>query len=199
MAQIKRFTWTNPDPAVARDLDVGFDVAEITTIDITNGGSWYWINGMGDGYSLDVDAGTVATSNGFTPLSESPNYGASISGFTNANPGVITVDDTGPAGFAVGDTIKVSSLADDNSADNSLNGEFTIASLTTTTITLDEDTSSGYSAYVSGGFVTRVSDTNGNAVATENFARRGITVGTTPVGANSASMIAIVKGEESVT
>lgn len=198
MAQIKRFSWTNPNPAVARDLNVGFTVAKIITIDVTNGGSWMWINGMGSGYSLDVDAGTIATSNGFTPLAESANYGASISGFTNASPGVITVDDTGPAGFAVGDTIKVSSLADDGSAANSLNGTFTIASLTATTITLNEATNSGYSAYVSGGYVTRVSDVNGDPVPTENFARRGITVGTTPVGAASAAMVAIVEGEESV-
>lgn len=196
MAQIKTFSWTNPNPAVARDLDVGFTVSEITTIDVTNGGSWQWISGMPNGYSLDVDAGTVATSNGFTPLSESANYGASISNFTNANPGVITVDDSGPAGFAVDDVVKVSSLADDGSG-TSLNGEFTIASVTATSITLDENTSA-YSAYVSGGFVTRVRDANGDAIPTENFARRGMTVGTTPVGAASAAMVAIVKGEESV-
>jgi len=198
MAQIKTFSWTNPNPAVARDLDVGFTVAEITTIDVTNGGSWQWVTGMTNGYALDVDAGTIATSNGFTPLAESANFGASISGFTNASPGVITVDDTSVAGFAAGDTIKVSSLADNGAAANSLNGTYTIASLTATTITLTQATNSGYSAYVSGGFVTRVSDSSGTPIATENFARRGMTVGTTPVGAASASMVAIVKGSESV-
>lgn len=197
MAQIKRFSWTNPASAVARDLNVGFEVAEITTIDVTNGGSWYWIKGMGDGYVIDLDSGTVATSNGFTPLSESANYGAAISGFTNANPGVLTVDDTGPAGFAVGDTIKVTAVAE-SGAGTSLNAEYTIASLTATTITTATNTTSG-AVYVSGGKVTRVSDTNGDAVPTQNFARRGITVGTTPVGANSAVMVAIVKGEETVT
>lgn len=199
MAQIKTFSWTNPNPAVARDLNVGFTVAEITTIDVTNGGSWQWVEGMPAASSLDVDAGTISLSNGFTPLAESANYGASISGFTNANPGVLTVDDTTVAGFAVGDTIKVASLADDGSGTNSLNGEFVIASLTATTITTTTNTSvTGYSVYVSGGFVTRVSDVNGNAVPTENFARRGMTVGTTPVGAASADMVAIVKGTESV-
>jgi len=197
MAQVKTFTWTNPNPAVARDLDVGFEVAEITTVDRTNGGSWYWNDGFADGEVLDVDAGTMATTNGFTPLSESSNYGATISGLTNANPGVLTVDDTGPAGFAVGDTIKVEGLADDGTA-TSLNQEYVIASLTATTITTATNTTA-YSVYVSGGKVTRVSDTNGDAVPTENFARRGITVGTTPVGANSAAMTAIVKGKESVT
>jgi len=197
MAQMKTFSWTNPNPAVARDLDVGFEVAEITTIDTTNGGSWSWIDPMADASVLDVDAGTIATTNGFTPLSESANYGAALSGFTNANPGVLTVDDTGPAGFAVGDTIKVEAVAE-SGAGTSLNAEYTIASLTATTITTATNTTAG-AVYVSGGKVTRVSDTNGNAIPTENFARRGMTVGTTPVGANSAAMVAIVKGKESVT
>lgn len=199
MAQIKTFSWTNPNPAVARNLDVGFTVAEITTIDITNGGSWQWVSGMASGSSLDVDAGTISGSNGFTPLSQDATYGATISGFTNANPGVITVNDTSTFGFAAGDTIKVAEVADDLSGTNSLNGTFTVASVTSTTITLVEDTSvTGYSVYVSGGIVTRVSDTNGDPIATQNFAIRGMTVGTTPVGAASASMVAIVKSVEPV-
>lgn len=199
MAQIKTFSWTNPNPAVARNLDVGFTVSEITTIDITNGGSWQWVTGMAEGSSLDVDAGTISGSNGFTTLSQDAIYGATISGFTNANPGVITVNDTSTFGFAAGDTIRVAEVADDLSGTNSLNGTFTVASVTATTITLVEDTSvTGYSVYVSGGVATRVSDTNGDPIATENFAIRGMTVGTTPVGANSASMVAIVKGSEPV-
>lgn len=198
MAQVKSFSWTNANPAVARDLDVGFTVAEILTVDTTNGGSWQWVTGMADASYLDVDAGTITTSNGFTPLADSAEFGATISNFTNANPGVITVDDTATFGFAAGDTIMVGGLADDSAAANSLNGEFTVASVTATTITLNEDTSSGYSAYVSGGVARRVSDTNGDPVATENFAIRGMTVGTGAVGAASAVMVAIVKGQEPV-
>ena len=52
--------------------------------------------------------------------------------------------------------------------------------------------------WVSGGVATRVSDTNGVPIATQNFAIQGMTVGTTPVGAASASMVAIVKGDNSV-
>lgn len=199
MAQIKTFSWTNANPAVARNLDVGFLVAEITTIDITNGGSWQWVTGMAAGSSLDVDAGTISGSNGFTLLAQSAVYGATISAFTNANPGVITVNETATFGFAVGDTIKVAELADDGTGTNSLNNTYVIASLTATTITTATNTSTtGYSVYVSGGVVTRVSDVNGVPIPTENFAIRGITVGTTPVGAASASMVAIVKGQESV-
>ena len=80
-----------------------------------------------------------------------------------------------------------------------MNGEFVIASLTATTITTATNTSvTGYSVYVSGGTVSRVSDTNGAAIPTENFAIRGLTLGTSAVGANSASMVAICYGEESV-
>lgn len=196
MAQIKTFSWTNANPALARNLDVGFTVAEITTIDITNGGSWQWVTGMAAGSSLDVDAGTISGSNGFTLLAQNAVYGATISGFTNANPGVITVNNTSTFGFAAGDTIKVAEIADDGTA-TSLNGTFTVASVTATTITTTTNTSA-YSVYVSGGVVTRVSDTNGIPIATQNYAIRGVTVGTTPVGAASASMVAIVKGQEPV-
>lgn len=198
MAQIRSYSWTNPGTAVARNLDVGFTVAEVTTIDTTNGGSWYWMDEMADAYYLDVDAGTITTSNGVTPYSDNANYGATISGFTNANPGVITCTDTSLAGFANGDTIKVTGVADDQSATTSLNDTYTIASFTATTITLVETTAAD-SVYVSGGRVTRVSDSSGVAVATQNVAQRGVTLGTGVVGANNADMVAIVKGKESVT
>lgn len=197
MAQVKTFSWTNANPAVARNLDVGFTVAEITTVDVTNGGSWYWNSEMPNAYYLDVDAGTITTSNGFTPLAQSAIYGASISGFTTANPGVITATNITACGFAAGDTIEVSAVAE-SGAGTSKNGTFTVASVTGTTITLVESTV-GYKTYVSGGYATRISDVNGDPVATQNFAIRGITVGTGPVGANSASMVAVVKSQESVT
>lgn len=198
MAQIKTFTWSNSDPAIARNLDVGFQVAEIITVDVTNGGSWYWNSEMSDGYALDVDAGTVATSNGFTPLSQGAMFGAAITGFTNANPGVIAASNLSQFSFAAGDTVKVGSVADDGSASNGLNGEFTVASVDSAEITLVENTSS-YSVYVSGGYVSRVSDANGDPVSNKNVAIQGITVGTTPVGQASAVMTAVVRGQNSVT
>lgn len=198
MAQLKTFTWTNPATAVARNVNVGFQVAEAITVDTTNGGSWYWNDQMANASVLDQDSGAFATSNGFTPLSQSANYGANISAFTNANPGVITVDDTAAAGFAAGDTIQVEGVAE-SGAGTSLNRRtFTIASLTATTITLDQNTTSD-AVYVSGGKVSRVSDSSGAAVPVENFAMRGITVGTTPVGANNAVMVMVCRGKESVT
>lgn len=198
MAQIKSFTYTNPASAVARNIDLGFTVSEILTIDTTNGGSWKWVVGMAAASYLDVDAGTITLTNGFTPLSQSSAYGAIISGFTNANPGVLTVNDTATFGFANGDTIRVEGVADDGAdAALGLNGNFTIASFTATTITLVEDTTLD-NVYVSDGVVTRVSDTNGIAIPTENFAISGMTLGTGVVGANNAVMVGIAKGENPV-
>jgi len=205
MSQIKTYSWTNAGTAVARNQSVGFYISEITTIDITNGGSWQWVRGMAAASYLDVDAGTITTSNGFTLLSQSAAYGATISGFSNASPGVLTVNDTALFGFAIGDTIKVAELSDDLTGTvSSLNGTYTIASLTATTITTTTDTSvTGYSVWVSGGVVSRVTGLDEDGVSqpipTQNFAIDGITIGTGPVGANSASMVAIVKGGNPVT
>lgn len=196
MAQIKRFSWTNPATAVARNLNVGFEVAKIEIWDLTTPNRHEWTKDMSDDYVFTLGTLAYTTSNGVTPLSQDANYGTSISGFTNANPGVLTVTDTAAAGFAVGDTIKVTAVADDGSA-TTLNGTYTIASLTSTTITTATNTSA-YSTYVSGGFVTRVSDVYGDPVATENVAIQGVTLGTSAVGANNASMVAICYGEEPV-
>lgn len=197
MAQIKRFSWTNPNPAVARNLNVGFQVAKIEIWDLTTPNRFEWTDDMADAAYFTLGTLAYTTSNGVTPLAQDAAFGATISGFTNANPGVITVNDTATFGFAAGDTIKVSELADDGSAANGLNGEFTVASVTATTITLSENTSA-YSVYVSGGKAVRVSDTNGDAIPIENQAIRGVTLGTGCVGANSASMVAICYGEEPV-
>lgn len=198
MAQVKTFTWTNASSAVARDQDVGFVVAEATTVDTTNGGSWYWNDQMAAASSLDVDSGTFSTSNGFTALSQSSNYGATMSALTNANPGVITCGNTAVAGFAAGDTISTERIAESGAGPSLNRKTYTIASVTATTITLDQNTTSD-AVYVSGGVAVRVSDTNGDNVPRENFAIRGITVGTTPVGANSAVMVMVCKSSESVT
>ena len=196
MTQKRIVSWTNANPAVARKQSVGFTVAKILVTDLTNGAQYYWNSSITSGYYLTVDTGAVTTSNGFTPLAESTRVGAVISGFTNANPGVITVDDTSVFGFATGDTVRVSELAD-NGTSTSLNGTFTVASVTTTTITLVENTTA-YSVYVSGGVVSRVLHTTGDPVPIENQSLLGITIGTGAVGGNSASMVAEIDGENTV-
>ena len=196
MSQMKVVSWTNAATALARAQDVGFTVAEITTVDTTNGGSWYWNSSMAAASYLDVDSGAITTTNGFTALDQGAVFGAAISGFTNANPGVITASYIGTVGIVAGDTITVAGLADDGTA-TSLNGSYRVASVTGTTITTGTNTSA-YSVYVSGGTAYRVSDSNGDAVATQNVGILGITIGTGPVGANSAAMVAVIKGANSV-
>lgn len=194
--QMKRLAWTNPSSAVAKNFSVGFKVAKIEIYDLTTPNAFVWTDDMADASYFTMGALAYTTSNGVTPLSQSASYGAAISGFTVANPGVITVNDTATFGYVAGDSIKVSGVADDG-AGTSLNGSFTIASITATTITLVESTV-GYSAWVSGGFVLRVSNAAGEDVALENKAILGVTLGTGAVGANSASMVAVCYGEEAV-
>jgi len=199
MSQIKVSGWTNPATAVVRNESIGFTVSQITVTNITDGKQYYWDSSMTAGYYVTVDDGTVTTSNGFTPLSQSTAIGATISGFTNANPGVITVNDTSTFGFAAGDTVKVCELADDLTGTASLNNTFTVASVTATTITLVEDTSvTGYSVYVSGGMVTRVTDTNSDPVPTVNYAIEGITFGTGVVGTDDDVMTYVAHGANPV-
>ncbi len=198
MAQIRTFSFTNPATAIAKNLDVGFTVAEIRTVDIASLGVVAdWVFGMADASYIDNATGLVVLGDGFTPLVEDAVYGSTISGFTNAAPGVLTVNDTGTFGFAIGDTIKVAELSDDLTGTGSLNGTFTIASLTDTTITLVESTV-GLAVFVSGGVVTRISDVDGFPIPTENFAILGITLGTAVVGPDDAEMVVIVKGENVV-
>ena len=80
-----------------------------------------------------------------------------------------------------------------------LNENYVIASLTATTITTATDTSvTGYSVWVSGGVVTRVSDTNGVPIATLNVAIQGLTFGTGVVGTDSDVLTYVAFGSNSV-
>jgi len=201
MAQMKVFSWTNPSSGTAARLqDIGFEVSEILLTNQTSGGQFYWNSEMTDGYYITQSSGTVTTSNGFTPLAQSATYGATVSAFTNANPGVLTVNDTAIFGFAKGDTIRVEEIADDLTGTLSLNGEYVIASLTATTITTATNTSvTGYSVWVSGGRVTRVKDINNVPIPTENIAIRGMTLGTGVVGSNDDYVTGVARGQNSVT
>jgi|32_taG_2_1085360.scaffolds.fasta_scaffold05252_2 hypothetical protein len=198
MAQMKVGTYTNPSSGTAAtNISFGFTVDSITVYNVTAGSIFSWNSSMDDASYFTVTSGAYTSSNGFTPLAQSTAVGATISNITAANPAVITVNDTSTFGFAAGDTILVTEVADDLTG-TTLNAEYTIASVTATTITTATDTSSGYSAYVSGGLVTRVSDTNGDAIPIQNQAIRGLTFGTGVVGANSDVVTYVAFGSNSV-
>lgn len=197
MAQMKRFAWTNPATAVARNLDCGFAPAKIEIWDLTTPARYEWTRDMAEDAVFALGTLAYATSNGVQSLAENAEFGQAISGMTNANPAVITVDDAAQGGFAVGDKIKVAGLADDGTA-TTLNGEYTVASITGNALTTATDTSAGYSVYVSGGAASRLEDAAGIALATENKAIQGLNLGTAAVGANAAEMVAVAYGEEPV-
>lgn len=197
MAQNYSTTWTNPASALAKNVSVGFEVARVQTIDITNGGSWMWIYGMPNGYYITLASGAITTSNGFTPLSESALFGAPITAVTRAADTVFTCSYLDQFDFAVGDTVKATAIADDLTG-TTLNANYIVKSISATQITCEEDTSAGYSAWVSGGFLSQIKNTNNVPYPTKNVAIEGGTLGTGIVGANNASMVAFFEGTNPV-
>ena len=85
-------------------------------------------------------------------------YGATIFGFNNTNPCVISVDST--QFFNIGDEIRVANLVCDLTGQQ-LNGDYLVTALTGNTITINQDTSS-FGVYISGGYVTVLEEANQN-------------------------------------
>ena len=197
MAQLFQTSWTNPSSAVAKNISVGFAPVRVTTYDITNGAAWVWVYGMTAGYCQRVDTGAMVTSNGFTPLAESTLYGAPITAISKSSTTAFTCSYLDQFAFAVGDVVKATEIADDGTG-ITLNGSYTVSVVSATQITCTKNTTAGYSVWVSGGYLSRVSDINGYPVYQKNFAIQGGTIGTTMVGANSAAMLAIFEGQMNV-
>lgn len=197
MSQLKTYSWTNAASAVALNVSVGFSVARVQTVDVTNGGSWMWVYGMPNGYYLSIATGAITTSNGWTPLAETSLFGAPITAISKGADTTFTCTYLSQFAFAVGDTVKAAEIADDLTG-TTLNRNYTVKSITSSTIVCEEDTSSGYSAYVSGGFLSQVSNSSNVPYPTVNAAIQGGTIGTGMVGANNAAMVAVFEGSNSV-
>jgi hypothetical protein len=146
---------------------------------------------------MNVATGAISTSNGWTPLSEGALFGAPITAITDAADTVFTCSYLDQFSFAIGDTVKATEIADDLTG-LTLNKLYTVKTVSATQITCEEDTSSGYSVYVSGGFLSQVKDINGKPYPTLNAAISGGRIGTAMVGANSASMAVVYEGANSV-
>lgn len=219
-------------------VKIGFVPGKVELINLTavqtptDGEGWkaVWQYGMSSGTAITtayksnggdlLDLTTYASSNGvaiLNPLgSEQGQYGAIVSGFTNANPGVITVDSTANAGITAGCFIQVSLLADDQSA-ATLNGLYYVASVTATTVTLGaapagvyqqqgtikSANTSALAVYVSGGVVTVVQNANAttpnppNNIYSDvplwyNEAIQGISIGTSCFAGWDASDVILV-------
>ena len=197
MSQLKTLQWTNPASAIAKDVSVGFSVTRVTTYDLTNGNAWIWVYGMTNAYYMNVATGAITTSNGWTPLAQQALFASPITGITRAADTVFTCSYLDQFSFAVGDTVKATEIADDLSG-LTLNRNYTVLSVSGTQITCSEDTSSGYSAYVSGGFLSQVKNSSNVPYATTNVAIQGGIIGTGMVGANNASMCAIFESQMNV-
>ncbi len=155
------------------------DLTRATTPTATQGWKSLWQTGMVQGSSLNTiysatpsDETIYNATNGISLLNqlgapEVATYGPTISAFTNANPGVISVNSTYPAQITAGCIIRVALLADNQAGTQSLNGDYYVASVTPTSITLgtapaglwtqtvlSNPNTTGYSVYVSGGVVT---------------------------------------------
>lgn len=200
MSQMKKVTWTNPATAVVRNESVGFTVTEALVTNLTDGGQYYWNSAFTDDYYLTVSSGTITTSNGFTPIAQDTLIGAPVTAVSNAADAVITASYLAQFDFAVGDTVKLTDVADDSASDGDtdLNFTSTVTAVSSTTVTVALDTSTGYAAYVSGGYLVRVSDSDGVPVPVRNRSIRGMTLGTGVVGGNNDSMVAIFRGENAV-
>lgn len=214
MSQIKTFTWTNPSSTVGPKLiNLNFQVARVEVFDQTSYGSTtsgtlvsaHWNNSMpaGSAFLSSATGKSYITSNGFTPMQQAVRTGASISGFSNANPATVQVDDA--TAFNTGDVIKVVGVADSfpsgNSTASSLNGTYTVASISGNTLTLNVD-STGFKTYVAGGFVsiiTKLINGNNTPWPLVNTSVGGILLGSSVVGASSDTLHLIAFGDNPVT
>jgi hypothetical protein len=197
MSQLKTISWTNPATAVAKNVSVGFDVARVQTIDVTAGGSFMWVYGMPNGYFLNLASGAITTTNGFTPASQDALFGAPITAVTRAADTVFTCSYLDQFNFLVGDVVNANAISDDATG-TTLNGQYTVLSVSAAAVTCSESTASGFSAWVSGGFLVKVKNSLGVPYPTLNVGIQGGTLGTGMVGANSSEMVAVFEGSNSV-
>lgn len=197
MAQLKTFSWTNPATAVAKNVSVGFSVARITTYDVTAGNSFVWVYGMPNGYYMNIATGAVTASNGWTPLAQQTLVAAPITAITKGSTTIFTCSYLDQFSFAVGDTVKATEIADDQTG-TTLNANYVVTAVSATQITCATNTSSGYSVYVSGGFLGQIKNVNNVPYPTVNVAIQGGTIGTGMVGGNASAMVAVYEGQMSV-
>lgn len=207
MAQVKTYTFTSAASLAAVDINIGFDVASVSLINETAQGSTanpgvvkkaLWNDTMAAAEAAIVkntagaatDESSFITSNGFSMISDSATYGSAISGYTNANPAVITVGDAVGAGFVVGDTIQVTDMAYSGAGTNP-NQAYVIASISGNAITTTED-SSAYGVRVSGGNLFRVTNAAGTPIAVVNRGQRKLRVGTGVQAASSVCSLVII-------
>jgi hypothetical protein len=191
-------TFTNPDPAVAVTLELGFVPDHFILYNYTGYSTntaisrAEWFRGMADAYALiqtvnasDIPVQTLQTTNGFTPFSDGAEYAstlATITGATKANPCVITA--TGH-GFSTGDIVTISSVVGMVQLNTN---RYKIVVIDANSFSLKDlfgnpVDSTAFGTYVSGGQANKISDTSTPPGMVEDTGSAGIILGTAVVGA----------------
>lgn len=182
----------------AKNLSFGYTVDQITLYNSSAGGIYSWNSSMADASFFDVAAGTYTSTNGFTPLAQSTLVGPPITNISTGATTTVTASNLDQFSIVAGYVVNLVEVADDLTGTTLNLTSATVASVTSTTIVLSVNTSSGYSAYVSGGYIVPVTDENGDPVATQNVAIRGLTLGTSVVGSNGNVITYVAFGSNSV-
>jgi hypothetical protein len=159
-----------------------------------------WFKGMANGSALLITRGTtdlsstLETTNGFTIVNNTPQYGVEVTAITKANPGVVTfrgpgfTPGQGIANWSSGDKFKFSFCRGSSGTDwANLNGtEYTITKVTANTFSFAVDTSAYTGTYTaSSGIAYRTQNSAGVPYPPINVADVGIRFGTAVIGADS--------------
>ena len=196
MAQMTVGSFTST--GAAKNISIGYTAGKITLYNSSAGGVYEWNSSMADASYFTLSDGSYTSSNGVTPLSQSTLVGPQITAISTGATTTVTASYLSQFSIVAGYTVNLVEVADDLTGTTLNLTSATVASVTATTIVLSVNTSSGYSAYVSGGWIVPVTDANGDPVATNNVAIEGLTLGTGVVGSNGNSITYVVLGENSV-
>ena len=196
MAQMKVGSFSSS--GAAENISIGFSVGMINIYNSTAGGVFSWNSSMADGSYFDYSDGSYTSSNGVTPLSQGAIIGPAISAISKGADTTVTASYLDQFSIIAGYTVNLVGVADDLSGTTLNLVGASVKSVTSTTIVLEDSTASGYSVYVSGGYIVPVSDENGDPVATVNAGINGLTLGTGVVGSESDAITYVAFGENPV-
>lgn len=183
---------------VAQNINIGFTVGMMNIYNSTSGGVFGWNSSMASGSYFDYSDGSYTSSNGVTSLNQGSIFGPPISAISTGADTTVTAANLDQFSIIAGYTVNLVGIADDLSGTTLNLVGASVKSVTSTTVVLEDSTASGYSVYVSGGYIVPVSDENGDPVPTENVGIYGVTLGTGVVGSDSDVITYVVFGENSV-
>ena len=175
MAYVKQFQFTKDGSAHTESLGVTTNV--LRTYNKASGDMFIWSSAMPDNSSFHLNTSGYGTSNGGRNTNTGALFGAPITAVTKGATTTFTASYIDLFSISEGDVLVVTQIAGDNTG-TSLNGEYTVSSVTATQVVCSKNTSAGYEAYVSGGVLVRKENSSGVPVSTANKGISGVVVGT---------------------